>query len=40
MKLFIGCSSSNDIPKEYLDDSKELLEELMKGRLMNELNFN
>lgn len=36
MKLFIGCSSSNDIPKEYLDDSKELLEELMKA---NDLVF-
>ncbi len=30
MKLFIGCSSSNDIPKEYVDNSKVLLEELMK----------
>lgn len=30
MKLFIGCSSSNDIPKEYFEDCKVLLEELMK----------
>lgn len=30
MKLFIGCSSSNDIPTEYFNDSKVLLEELMK----------
>jgi len=30
MKLFIGCSSSNDIPTEYFDDCQVLLEELMK----------
>jgi len=30
MKLFIGCSSSNDLPKEYFDDCKRLLQELMK----------
>jgi uncharacterized protein (TIGR00730 family) len=30
MKLFIGCSSSNDIPTEYFNDCKVLLEELMK----------
>ena len=30
MKLFIGCSSSDNIPKEYFDDCKVLLEELMK----------
>lgn len=30
MKLFIGCSSSNDIPTEYFEDCKVLLEELMK----------
>lgn len=30
MKLFIGCSSSNDIPTEYFNDCKALLEELMK----------
>lgn len=30
MKLFIGCSSSNDIPQVYFDDCKVLLEELMK----------
>lgn len=31
MNLFIGCSSRNDIPKEYFDDCTVLLEELMKG---------
>lgn len=30
MKLFIGCSSSNDIPTKYFNDCKVLLEELMK----------
>lgn len=30
MKLFIGCSSSNDISTEYFEDCKVLLEELMK----------
>lgn len=30
MRLFIGCSSSNNIPKEYFEDCKVLLEELMK----------
>lgn len=30
MKLFIGCSSSNNISTEYFDDCKVLLEELMK----------
>lgn len=30
MKLFIGCSSRNDIPKEYFDDCKKLLELLME----------
>ena len=30
MKLFIGCSSNNDIPTEYFNDCKVLLEELMK----------
>ena len=30
MKLFIGCSSSNNIPKEYFEDCRVLLEELMK----------
>lgn len=29
MKIFIGCSSSDNIPKEYFDDCKVLLEELM-----------
>lgn len=36
MKLFIGCSSSDNIPKEYFDDCKVLLEELMKD---NDLVF-
>ena len=30
MKLFIGCSSSNNIPAEYFEDCKIFLEELMK----------
>ena len=30
MKIFIGCSSSNNIPKEYFEDCRVLLEELMK----------
>lgn len=30
MKIFIGCSSSNNIPKEYIDDCKRLLDELME----------
>ncbi len=30
MKLFIGCSSSNDIPNMYFDDCKELLNVLLK----------
>ena len=30
MKLFIGCSSSSNIPQEYFEDCKVLLEELMK----------
>lgn len=30
MKLFIGCSSRNDIPKMYLDDCKHFLSSLMK----------
>ena len=36
MKIFIGCSSSDNIPKEYFDDCKVLLEELMKD---NDLVF-
>ena len=28
MKLFIGCSSSNDIPSMYIEDCKKFLEEL------------
>lgn len=28
MKLFIGCSSSNDIPNKYMEDCKICLEEL------------
>ncbi len=31
MKLFIGCSSSNDIPQKYIDDCKIYLEELLIG---------
>lgn len=30
MKLFIGCSSSNDIDSKYLDDSYLLLNEILK----------
>ena len=37
MKLFIGCSSSNDISKRYLNDCEEYLEELFK--LDNDLVF-
>ena len=37
MKLFIGCSSSNDIKKEYFKDCEEYLEELFK--LDNDLVF-
>ena len=29
MKLFIGCSSSNNIPKKYLSDCQEYLNELL-----------
>ena len=31
MKLFIGCSSSNEIDKKYLESCKSLLEELLKN---------
>ncbi len=37
MKLFIGCSSSNDIPQKYLDDCKKYLDELFKEN--NDLVF-
>lgn len=37
MKLFIGCSSSNDIPEKYKKDCEKLLEELFK--LDNDLVF-
>lgn len=30
MKLFIGCSSSDEIEKKYLDSCKSLLEKLLK----------
>ena len=30
MKLFIGCSSSNDIPKDYLSDCENYLNVLLK----------
>ena len=36
MKLFVGCSSSNDIPGEYIEDCRVLLEKLMEG---NDLVF-
>lgn len=36
MKLFIGCSSSDEIPQEYFEDCKLLLEELM---IQNDLVF-
>lgn len=36
MKLFIGCSSSKEIPAKYFDDCQVLLEELLPG---NELVF-
>lgn len=32
MELFIGCSSSNDIPEKYLEECKKYLDEIfMKG---------
>lgn len=31
MKIFVGCSSSDDIDKSYFDDNKELLDELFKN---------
>lgn len=37
MKLFIGCSSSNDIPEKYLDDCKKYLSVLLNSN--NELVF-
>ena len=30
MKLFIGCSSSNNIPDKYLKDCSNYLEELLR----------
>lgn len=30
MKLFVGCSSYNDIPSMYIDDCKNLLREIFK----------
>lgn len=30
MRIFIGCSANEDIPKKYLDDCKSFLEELFK----------
>ena len=36
MKIFVGCSSSNDIPKNYIDDCKEYLTKLL---LNNDLVF-
>lgn len=37
MKIFIGCSSRDDIPKKYYDDCKDVLKELFIGE--NELVF-
>lgn len=36
MKLFVGCSSSNDIPNKYVDDCKIYLNELLEN---NDLVF-
>lgn len=36
MKLFVGCSSSNDIPLKYIDDCKNYLTKLLKD---NDLVF-
>lgn len=36
MKLFIGCSSSDNIPEEYFNDCKNFLEQLLEG---NDLVF-
>ena len=36
MKIFIGCSASNNIPKKYIDDCELLIDELMEG---NDLVF-
>ncbi len=36
MKLFIGCSSSNDIPKDYLLDCNDYLNEIL---MSNDLVF-
>ena len=36
MKIFVGASSSDNMPKEYIEDCKELLEELLKN---NDLVF-
>lgn len=30
MKIFIGCSSSNNIPSNYRQDCQELLKEIFK----------
>ena len=37
MKIFVGCSASEDIPNKYRLDSKILLDELFKGE--NDLVF-
>lgn len=37
MKLFIGCSSRNEIPQKYFDDCKNYLEEIFKEE--NDLIF-
>ena len=36
MNIFIGCSSRNEIPEKYINDSEELLIELFKN---NDLVF-
>ena len=36
MKIFIGCSSSNDIDKKYLEENKKLLDIILKD---NDLVF-
>lgn len=37
MKIFVGCSSSDDIPSKYYNDCKQVLEELFVNK--NELVF-
>ena len=37
MRIFVGCSASEEIPNKYREDSKELLNELFKQE--NDLVF-